>query len=145
MSAPLPHAAPCSDGRYAEGFAAAGITDERLCEIGVAIDEDREARQAGEEEGPGEGADALEALITSVGLKGGSAVKLRRRLLDFNPRAGGGGGGSGGKGGGGKGGRGGGRGGSGEGGGGGKEKDGGRGGARGGKGAGAPVKGGKKK
>ena len=42
------------------------------------VDEDRE----------GEGAAAVEALIAATGVKGGSAVKLRRRLLDPKAAAG---------------------------------------------------------
>eukprot|EP00964_Phaeocystis_antarctica_P010401 scaffold5726_cov72-Phaeocystis_antarctica.AAC.5 len=58
--------------KYAEAFAAAGYDDTRLRAVAEEVDEDRE----------GEGTAAVEALIAATGVKGGSAVKLRRRLLD---------------------------------------------------------------
>ena len=58
--------------KYAEAFAAAGYDDARLRAVAEEVDEDRE----------GEGTAAVEALIAATGVKGGSAVKLRRRLLD---------------------------------------------------------------
>ena len=69
--------------KYASAFEAAGVDDERLAEIATLVDEDRE----GEAEGcgsSGDGAAAIDELIASVGIKGGSAVKLKRRLLDPN-------------------------------------------------------------
>jgi len=58
--------------KYAEAFAAAGYDDAALRAVAEQVDEDRE----------GAGAAAVEALIAATGVKGGSAVKLRRRLLD---------------------------------------------------------------
>ena len=122
--------------KYTAAFAAAGYDDAALAEVAEALDDDREAGTA-----------ALDEMIEAVGLRGGSAVKVRKRMLEPPKRGGGGGGGGkgGGGGGGGKGGRGGGggggRGGGGRGGG-GKggdgDKDGSRG--RGGGGKGGKVK-----
>ena len=63
--------------KYAEAFAAAGYDDARLRAVAEEVDEDRE----------GEGTAAVEALIAATGVKGGSAVKLRRRLLDPKAKA----------------------------------------------------------
>ena len=127
--------------KYTAAFAAAGYDDAALLEIAQAIDDDRD-------EGTQEGAEALDAMIEAVGLRGGSAVKVRKRMLE-PPKKGGGGKGRGGKGGGtgsggGRDGGGGGGRGRGSGGGGGREKDGGGGGrANGAKGGGRASKGGR--
>ena len=65
--------------KYADAFASAGVDDAKLIEIAEVIDLDVDE---GLNPSEGEGAAAVEALITAVGVKGGSAVKLRRRLLD---------------------------------------------------------------
>ena len=109
--------------KYTAAFAAAGYDDAALAEVAEALDDDREAGTA-----------ALDEMIEAVGLRGGSAVKVRKRMLEPPKRGGGGGGG--GKGGGGGGGGKGGRGGGGKGGDG--DKDGSRG--RGGGGKGGKVK-----
>ena len=103
--------AECELCKYAGAFAEAGYDDDRLGEVLDAVVDDRE----------GEGTEAVEAMIAAVSLKGGSAVKLRRRLLEPPGRsgskpggAGGGDASSGGKGG--KGGKGAGKGGNGDGG-----------------------------
>ena len=95
--------------KYAEAFAAAGYDDAKLKEVAEEVDEDRS-------EG-GAGAAAVDAMIAAVGVKGGSAVKLKRRMMAPPGKGGGRGGGGGGGGGGGKGGGGGGGGGGGKGGG----------------------------
>ena len=85
--------------RYAGAFAAAGYDNAALLRIAEAIDE-------GKADGTGEGLAALEKMIEAVGLRGGSAVKVRKRLTE-PPKQGGARGGSGsggGKGGGGEGG-----------------------------------------
>ena len=53
-------------------FAAAGFGDEELMELGEAIDEDKKI----------EGAEAFDAMVSAVGLRGGSVVKLKRRLFE---------------------------------------------------------------
>jgi len=58
--------------QYADAFANAGYDDDRLREIAEVVDEDRD----------GEGTGLIDTLIEETGLKGGSAVKLRRRLLE---------------------------------------------------------------
>jgi len=58
--------------QYADAFANAGYDDDRLREIADVVDEDRD----------GEGTGLIDTLIEETGLKGGSAVKLRRRLLE---------------------------------------------------------------
>jgi hypothetical protein len=82
-----------------------GYDDARLAEVAEVVDEGREDGGAGEE-----GEAMVEELIASTGLKGGSAARIRKRLLEYKFGGGGGGGGGSGKAkGGGKGGKGGGR------------------------------------
>ena len=72
-------------------FNSAAFGDLELSDLAEAIDEDKQ----------GEGAQAFEAMIALVGLKGGSVVKLKRRLFEHGSgQAAGKGGGSGGGGGG---------------------------------------------
>ena len=66
--------------KYAAAFESAGYDDARLADIAELIDMDME--EGGDAIAGGEGAAAVEELIATVGVKGGSAVKLRRRLLD---------------------------------------------------------------
>jgi HrpA-like RNA helicase len=70
--------------KYAAAFASAGYDDAALLELAEVIDADRE-------EGGSEGAEALDEMIAAVALKGGSAVKFRKRLLEPPPKGGGGG------------------------------------------------------
>jgi ATP-dependent RNA helicase DHX57 len=81
---------------YAEKFAAANIDDATLCDLIDFVEDDAD-----------EAAGELDAMIESVGAKGGAAVRLRQAMLSKNPAGGGGGGkGRGGQGRGGLGGRG---------------------------------------
>ena len=73
--------------RYAGAFAAAGYDNAALLRIAEGIDE-------GKADGTGEGLAALEKMIEAVGLRGGSAVKVRKRLTE-PPKQGGARGGSG--------------------------------------------------
>ena len=74
--------------KYADAFASAGFGDSELMEIAECIDAERE------EGGGSEGSDNLERMMAAVGLRGGSAVKFRKRLLEPPGKGGGRGGGA---------------------------------------------------
>ena len=57
--------------QYVEPFAKAGVDDAALAELAATIDADKK-----------EGADAVDALIARVPVRGGSGVRLRKALLE---------------------------------------------------------------
>ena len=67
--------------QYAEPFAKAGVDDAALAELAATIDADKS-----------EGADAVDALIARVPVRGGSGVRLRKALLEKDGGRGRGGG-----------------------------------------------------
>ena len=93
---------------YAAAFEKVGFDDAALAQLAQAVDDD-DACSGDEGDGEG-GAAAVDQLVADVGLRGGSAIKLRKRLLEHRTfgKASAGTGGGGGRGGGAKGGRGGG-------------------------------------
>ena len=67
--------------QYVEPFAKAGVDDAALAELAATIDADKK-----------EGADAVDALIARVPVRGGSGVRLRKALLEKDGGRGRGGG-----------------------------------------------------
>merc|ERR1711927_80414 len=67
--------------QYVEPFARAGVDDAALAELAATIDADKK-----------EGADAVDALIARVPVRGGSGVRLRKALLEKDGGRGRGGG-----------------------------------------------------
>jgi hypothetical protein len=63
--------------RYATAFTEAGYNDEKLLQVALAIDEDRE----------GDGVEEFERMVSACGIRGGSVVVLRRRLLEFDVKS----------------------------------------------------------
>ena len=80
--------------RYAAKFADAGFDDSALAVLAALVDDGDDSDDGGEES-QGVGAAAVDDMIDRVGLIGGSAVKMRKRLLDHKSFSKGGRGGSG--------------------------------------------------